>query len=326
MSGETVAIIGAGNLGRRHLQGVLKVERPLVVWVIDPSQASLDMSRQMAEESTLGHAQTHVFYTQNLNDIPSEPDAVIVATSANVRLKVLMALYDACRPKAVLLEKILFQSLSEFDKAAHLFGKDADRVWVNTARRVMQAHHQIKSFFRDTPITALTANGGLWGLGTSLIHLIDLLDFYQPGPLHSISTEALDGEILHSKRPGFREITGTFSGHLGAARFSFTSSPDSTAPLRFFVEAPDRFCVIEESAGRVVFAYPESSVGVEEKRMHFDYISDTTTVVLTAILTDQPINLPNFATSAALHRPLLSALGPFFAARLGTPETLVPLT
>ena len=163
-------------------------------------------------------------------------------------------------------------------------------------------------------------------MGTSYIHLVDLLDFYQPGQVHAVTTRALDDDIPHSKRPGFREITGTLCGQLGAAYFLITSSPNSKAPLRLFIEAEDRFCVVEESEGRVVFGHSTAGAEIEEKHLRFDYISDTTTVVLEAILTNQLVHLPNFATSAALHRPLLSALGPYFAARLGTPETFVPLT
>lgn len=326
MTVETVIIIGAGELGRRHLQGTLKVERPILVTVVDPLQASLDLAQQAAQEIQLGHLKTHVRFEQNLVSIPPEPDVVIVSTSANVRLGVLRALYNECRPKTLLLEKLLFQDLSEYDQAALLMGEDIDRVWVNTARRVMQSHHKIKSFFADTTITGLTATGGLWGMGTSLIHLVDLLDFYQPGPVLTVTTEALDDKILYSKRQGFREITGTLSGQLGKARFSLTSSPQSTAPLRLFFEAHDRFCVIEEGAGRVIFGRSSSVAMVEEKKMRFDYISDTTKVVVTALLTDQPVNLPSYITSAALHQPLLSALGPYFARRTGTPKTFVPLT
>ena len=45
-SSKKVVIIGAGNIGSRHLQALKAVKIPLEIFVIDPSQASLDLSKE----------------------------------------------------------------------------------------------------------------------------------------------------------------------------------------------------------------------------------------------------------------------------------------
>lgn len=48
-----IIIIGAGQLGSRHLQGVLKSTYALNVTVVDPSEESLNTARERAEKISI---------------------------------------------------------------------------------------------------------------------------------------------------------------------------------------------------------------------------------------------------------------------------------
>ena len=78
-------IIGAGQLGSRHLQGLLKFDKEQIIYVLDTSVSSLDIAKERASEVESKHT---IRYLTNWDSIPSELDLVIVATGASVRSKV----------------------------------------------------------------------------------------------------------------------------------------------------------------------------------------------------------------------------------------------
>ena len=105
-----VALIGAGQLGSRHLQGLAKTKCPLNIVVIDPSIENLKIA-----EDRWGEIQNDVKHQIRFNQDLSQLDrsdlfATIVATGANVRRKVVEELFKcAAHVRFLILEKVLFQ-------------------------------------------------------------------------------------------------------------------------------------------------------------------------------------------------------------------------
>ena len=79
---KTIAIIGAGQLGSRHLQGLLKYKTQQDIYVLDPSQDSLKLARQRADEISHQH---RVHFVADWTAIPQNIELAIVATNSNVR-------------------------------------------------------------------------------------------------------------------------------------------------------------------------------------------------------------------------------------------------
>ena len=53
---KNIVIVGSGQLGSRHLQGVLKYNKEkLAVYVMDPSQDALEVSKERATEVDHNH-------------------------------------------------------------------------------------------------------------------------------------------------------------------------------------------------------------------------------------------------------------------------------
>ena len=82
---NSILILGSGQIGSRHLQGVLKLNRDLYVFVLDPSNESLTLSKERAAEVEHNHL---INYITNPSELPSEIDVVIIATDASIRYKV----------------------------------------------------------------------------------------------------------------------------------------------------------------------------------------------------------------------------------------------
>ena len=78
-----VLIIGAGQLGSRHLQGALKSSHKLLITIVDPSSDSLKLSKIRANEIELGNSETKIKY---MREIPKNKNfnICIISTNANI--------------------------------------------------------------------------------------------------------------------------------------------------------------------------------------------------------------------------------------------------
>jgi 3-hydroxyisobutyrate dehydrogenase-like beta-hydroxyacid dehydrogenase len=78
---NTVAVIGVGNLGFRHLESLYKSDMPLSLFAVDPSEAARERARSLAGGSSKG-----VTAVASIAELPASLDLVIIATGADVRL------------------------------------------------------------------------------------------------------------------------------------------------------------------------------------------------------------------------------------------------
>ena len=319
-----IAIIGAGQLGGRHLQAVLKLDTPLHIWVVDPSPVSLDTARLRATEIPHGAGHRLSFETA-IDALPLTIDYAIVATGADVRLAVLEALLDHARIKYLLLEKVLFQRLADYDRAAALLDQHDVTTWVDCTRRAYPIYHEVKAFFADSTIWDFAVSGGNWALGCNVVHFLDLFAFLSGELVVQIDTGRLDDAIVPGRRPGFAEFTGTLAGRSPSATFAATSRPDVAATLMITIRAEDRSCVLDEFSGAAFFG-THADKSWRRESFVIPFLSDVSTGIARDILRYGRCDLATFAESAACHRPLIGSLATFAASRTGGDPALCPIT
>ena len=107
---KNVFIIGAGQLGSRHLQALKSAQNSLNIYVIDPNLESLDIAKERYE-SIPSINRNKVSYCKSLNNVNCKEkiDIVIIATSSNIRKDVTFDLLNKFEVKTIIFEKILFQ-------------------------------------------------------------------------------------------------------------------------------------------------------------------------------------------------------------------------
>ena len=88
-----VLIVGAGEIGSRHLQGIAGVKENLSISVIDPSIDSLNLSKKRFFEVQKKDNQHDISFSQNLSRMENL-DLVVIATSSNVRKKVFLIYWN----------------------------------------------------------------------------------------------------------------------------------------------------------------------------------------------------------------------------------------
>lgn len=323
-SNHQIAVIGAGQLGSRHLQGLVRLGFPCEIHVVDPSPASLDVARQRANEVPEVASHSLHFHHQ-IDSLPPLLEHAVIATAADVRLSVLRALLHGRTVHNLLLEKVLFQRQSDYAEAAELLQQAGNRAWVNCPRRVFPIYETLRTFFQDDPLLHVDVHGGNWGLGCNSIHFIDIIAHLTGGSVHSISTALLDEDLIDSKRAGFKEFTGTLLGRCGNTTFSLTAQCGSQAPVLLTLRGGSRSCLIDESAGRA-FLFSQRDGGWRTMEFKIPMLSELATAVTQRILEDGSSALTPYTQSAAYHLPLLQALGEHAAHHLGGTKDMCPIT
>lgn len=321
-----IAVVGAGQLGSRHLQGLARLTLPCEVTVVDPSPASLNVARERFAEMPINAAVRAVHYHSSVDALPSSLDYVVVATAADVRLPVLQSLLAGRDVRSVLLEKVLFQRLGDYEVAEALLNSRKVQAWVNCPRRAFPIYAAIREFFAGEPLRYFQVMGGGWGLGCNSIHFLDLLSMLSGHAVTHISTAGLDEALVPSKRKNFIEFTGSLRGQCGDSHFEITSMADSSARLLLTLRSESRTCVVDEGSGCAFFFDAKRQTPWERRDFSVPFLSELSTSIATRILVEGASELATFEQSKSSHLPLISALGAHVARTQGTPADFCPIT
>jgi len=303
-----IILIGAGQLGSRHLQGLLKLtDIELTIYVVDPSVESQTIAKQRAEEITHSHA-TH--YISDFNTLPNFFDIAIIATNANIREKITIELLTNFQIKYLILEKVLFQNLNAYSVIDSLIEKQNVLTWVNHPRRMFNSYIELKQKLKKASPKTYQITGGNWGLGCNGLHFIDLLLFLSDSTLQSIDAEWVDNEVLESKRQGFVEFTGTIKGRLNdESIFQITSiKGDPSAVTLTIFDTNERYVIQEGGTPKMYEMSKENIFKLIQKDFTIEYQSSLTTMVVNQLLKTGNCNLPTFKEAADPHKQFISIL------------------
>jgi hypothetical protein len=321
-----IALIGAGQLGSRHLQGLVRLALQCEIDVVDPSPASLALARQRFSEMPQNPAIRAVRFHNALQALPASLDYVVVATAADVRLAVLQSLLADRQVRFMLLEKVLFQRLDDYYVAQALLASGKVQAWVNCTRRLFPIYGEVQSFFAGEQLRYFQVMGGAWGLGCNSVHFVDLLGLLTGRTPTAISTDGLDPGLIPSKRSNFMEFTGVLRGRMDDVFFELASLADSSARMLMTLRSESRTCVLDETGGRAFFLDTGRQASWDSREFVIPFLSQLSTSIAERILIEGACDLATFDESKAYHLPLLDALGDHAARALGTPAGFCPVT
>lgn len=307
-----IAIIGAGQLGSRHLQGLMKTKLDLNIDVVDPVEASLATAKQRAEEIPSGEHRIQTNYFTDIHKIQKQVDLCIIATNSDVRLKVLQELTAHCDVKHILLEKVLFQDLESFDVAQQLLDEKNTKAWVNCGWRTYPFLHEIRKEAMPGSKITYVVTGGRWGLACNAIHHIDYLSCLTGVQDITLDTSGIE-RIVPSKRKGFYELMGTLVGYQSNGSVMVLNSRDiNSIEINMNITSDQYRWNIDETRllkSRESLVTNESSLSTA---FTFPYQSEVTNLVCESILLGKEPDLPSFAASAKQHKIMIAAFTSFF--------------
>lgn len=298
---RTIFISGAGQLGSRYLQGLVKCLSPLSVWVIDPSDASLVQAHDRWKEVGGVESRHSLRLVNSIVTLPAIADLAIVATPASVRADVVASLASRCNVSFWVLEKVLAQTQTDLDRLMESTA-DANAAWVNIPRRMMRWHQELAEQISKQNPTSLRVFGGNWGLACNSIHLLDLATYLFNETLLSIDAVGLNDNWHVSKRAGFFEINGILKAQFSGGKTAMLNCQDTLESMVIEVETIDGRWRINESYGQAIAPDGKIFPG------RLEYQSEMTSGLVEAILNTGGCELPTLDQAVVMHRPFLNAL------------------
>ncbi|MEW9797565.1 Gfo/Idh/MocA family oxidoreductase [Alteromonas sp. CYL-A6] len=321
MAGPTILLVGAGELGSRHLQSLVTVAGAAID-VLEPSALS---ARRAADRmaQVQNHAREVRFFTAVSNLKPAY-DVIIIATNAAIRYDVTMAVLGVCRTTYLIFEKVLFQRLRDFPAMQNTLQQHGIKAYVNCPRRLYALYQDVKALLSPAPLQ-VTVSGADWGLACNSIHFIDLVAMLSGEALKNVEVQSTSGPLA-SKRDGYQELMGTI-------RCQFANGSELTLHCESDKDRYNTYSVainqsgldweIDEATGRV---YRDNRDGdCLRSGPRPPYQSELTATVITQLMATGDCPLPSYAQSAALHEPLITALLPQFGLTQ-TADAACPIT
>ena len=319
MMSNTVLISGAGQLGSRYLQGLVKCSSPLSIWVSDPSSASLALADERWREAGGTESKHSLQLINSMATLPKTVDLAIVATNANVRAGVVEAIASRSKVRFWVLEKVLAQSQNDLDRLMKSTA-GSEAAWVNIPRRTMPWYQELAGRISPQNPTEVHIYGGNWGLACNSVHLLDLGAYLLKEALVSIDASGLNCNWHTSKRAGFFEVNGILRAQFSGGKWVTLKCMEADENMAIEVKTSEGLWQINEGNGEAIAPDGQSFSG------RLEYQSEMTARLVETILNTGGCELPTLDQAVVLHRPFLNALITHWNQSQNRVDTKLPIT
>lgn len=322
---KNIFIVGAGQLGSRHLQALKSVEIPLDITVVDPSESSLNTAKERYY-GTSGATDHKVKYLQKIPGSFEKIDIAIIPSNSNVRRSIVETLLANGRVEYMVLEKLLFDKEEDYHSINLLLKEKSVKAWVNCSMRTMPFYNGLEQLFKGKKFI-YNVTGSQFGLITNAIHYIDHISFLSDCLSYDVDTSMLQFPPIQSKRPGFLELNGTLS-----VRFSngcsglFTCFPEGKLPVLVEIISDNIRLLSKEWENKALICEEKENWQWKEVDATIPFQSQMTGKVVIDILSRGQCALVEYEDSMKLHIPLLEGLQSFLTARSGSKYDAYPFT
>ncbi len=306
MKQSCITIIGAGQIGSRHLQALCHLESPARIDLVDPSDESLQTARNRYDDMASSSKQDIELHSHNnLDVLPDSLDLVIIATNSLVREKVLRDVIQKYLVKNLILEKVLFQKIDQYMKVESLLNESSIPTWVSCWMRTTNLYKKIKSLLNHEEKIQMKIEGPQWGMGCNSIHFLDLFSYLTMTEDFKFTKNELENKILESKRAGFKEFSGRLAGQSshGHTLELVCYETDKEATTVKILNGSQSFHISGLLGNVVLKTSIKNEIFTEEASL--PYQSQLTHVWANHILEKGSCDLPTYAESMPLHLELI---------------------
>lgn len=311
MDSKKIIIVGAGNVGSRHLQALKAVNIPLEITVVDPLRASLNLSKERYGSMPSGKISQEIKYFSEIPKNIGQIDLGIIATCADVRADMIRKLLYTAEVRYLVLEKLLFTKKSDYHSIGKLLKDKKIKTWVNCPRRMMPFYNNLRSEFFGKTIFYNAAWSGS-DLATNAVHFLDHMVFLIGSDNFIIDTDGLDKNINYKKRKGFLDFAGILrvlfkNGSVG----NFVCLNDGNVPSFVELQSNQARYLVRETESKAWVSVARNNWQWNEVVALIPFQSRLTTKLAEEILTKGVCQLPMYEQSAKIHLQLLGPLRKF---------------
>ncbi|MEE4016074.1 Gfo/Idh/MocA family oxidoreductase [Roseibium sp. FZY0029] len=302
---HNIALIGCGNIGRRHLQALALSEQDANIVIVEPNP----QARDAAQEVLPINSPAHVTFTDTLagmNPALSGPlDLAIIATAADVRKLVVTDLIRHAAPNTLLLEKVLLTSVKDLKDVGKLLGEHKITTHVNCGRRGFPGYNTLRQALQNRHGFQMEVTGRGWGLCSNAVHFMDLAEYLFSARITALSGHQLDEGFFSAKRKDCIEVSGKLLGTLtNGGKLTIECQPGSFEPLVIKVSCGDEKWSIDEAKRMIV----HTSEAQGQKIEPFEAYNVSEMSHLYVDLLKGRSLLPTYAQSADQHIFLINTL------------------
>ena len=301
-----VAIIGSGQLGSRHLQGIKTANIELSIEVVDSNIESLKVAENRYYEIAANQYTKAIRFISSIDDLSNDLDIVIIATSSAPRYIITKELIEKKHVRNIIFEKVLFQNEDHFYEIYNMLNTFGINAWVNCPRRMYDFYNTIKNELNNVDKLIFTVSGGEWGLGCNSIHFIDIFSYLSNQTSYTLLTNGLNKKVYPSKRSGYVEFCGILSGisERGDIINLISQDNSSITPLISIVSHNKKF-VIDETNGNMTFFKDNNW---KTSIINVPYQSQLTGKLIEDILLNKNSGITKYEESMNLHLPFITSL------------------
>jgi siroheme synthase (precorrin-2 oxidase/ferrochelatase) len=298
-----LVIIGAGQLGTRHLQSIMSLQDDLSIIVVDPSENSLKLAEKNISEICTNNT------VQYLSEIPVNEVIfmAIIATNSGVRSTVITDLLENNKVTYVIFEKVLFQTINEYNEIKSLLQKKEVSAWVNCPMRQYPMYKKIKSMIDNNLPTSIDVIGTEWGLACNTVHFLDLCEFLTDSKIIKIDTSALIKKTFESKRAGYIELYGKISVNYNDDSLLSLSCVKGDKFNRSIVIINGNTKIVVDEYLKKVDVFVNDKL-VNSFEFKAPYQSELTSLLYNDLVNKKYCDLPSYDTSMEQHITLIKSL------------------
>jgi hypothetical protein len=203
-----VLLIGSGNVGSRHVQGILKSKYNINLHIVEINAQSIKITKKRILE--VKNTNKKIYFHKSLKFKKKFFDLSIIATNAYGRLNIIKKMLKYKKIKYCIIEKIAFQTIKDYKKSIELLKINGVNSWVNCARNYHPVYNLIKKNIEKRKKILMHIKGNSWNMASNSIHFIELFNYIAPRNIDGNYLISKDNVILKSKKSGYLEIKGVF--------------------------------------------------------------------------------------------------------------------
>lgn len=297
-------LIGAGNLGSRHLQALASIPELEIVYAIEPREEARTLAATRWQDALAAQDKKLIF--TDMATLKAESprfDIAVISSLSTDRLQVLSEVLGL-GVSHILCEKILFQSVAEYRQALEMTKQKQAHIYVNYIFRYVPVYTPIKHqlALSKAPLTMRVDVGNI-GLGCNLVHILDLFEFITGRSIETLAVD-VDKPLLPCKRgEQFIEFTCTVNAATSAGdQLSVYTQKDTTILAKNTFAFAGKEYVIDEEKN--TWLSNENPIAIHPLEM--PYVSKLTSRVIPEILAGNCL-LPKLEESFSLNCLMLNA-------------------
>ena len=288
-----VCLIGCGGVGKRHLEAMLKVKNDINIEVVEPN----------IENTPTTLVGQNINYFSKIEDVSNNIDICLIATTANVRKKVILELVSKKNVKFIILEKVVFQNEKDFDEIIKLFEEKNIKSWVNCHLRAQPIYKELKTqsiISYDTTMTYEYSDD--FTLSSSAIHILDLFSYLCDDYDLEIQDIVTDTELKSSRHSGCVDFNGYMKVKSTNGYELVVKKRDAHFGEHLTIYHND--LTVRSSEGDD----PDNRIGfVQDKKIPYVWQSSLTNSYIDDIIEKSDCDLSTLENSAKLHKIMLKS-------------------